>query len=398
MNDHLVRVAHLGADGGAQAEAHGAEAAGGEQLSGIVEVEVLDGPHLMLSHVGGHNGVLGGQAADDLQHLLGGQGIAVPGNGGLPQGEDVFLPLRMAVLGQASVEQLQHPLGRAHDVVVGKHVFVDFRAVNVDLDDLGLAGKGARVQSHPVGEPAAHGDEQVALVAGQVAGLGTVHAHHAGGEGMSAGEAAAAHDGDGHRGVQLFSKLPELLVGPSPDHAAAADQHGLFRLGDHLHQSVDVTQVGLGGLQLVAGGQGPDGGAGAVLIPGDKFIVDLHIGSGDVFQKVNEHRAGTASGCHRKGLTHHIGDGVGIPDQIGGLGDGHGDAGDVHLLEGVLAQQRLRHVAGDEDDRGGVHVGGGDAGGEICGTGAAGGKAHAHLSGGAGVAVGGVGRPLFVGG
>ena len=37
--DHpLVRVAHLGADGGAQAEAHGAEAAGGQELTGIVEM------------------------------------------------------------------------------------------------------------------------------------------------------------------------------------------------------------------------------------------------------------------------------------------------------------------------------------------------------------------------
>ena len=28
------------------------------QLAGIVEVEVLGGPHLMLAHIGGHDGVL----------------------------------------------------------------------------------------------------------------------------------------------------------------------------------------------------------------------------------------------------------------------------------------------------------------------------------------------------
>ncbi len=43
-------------------------------------------------------------------------------------------------------------------------------------------------------------------------------------------------------------------------------------------------------------------------------------------------------------------------------------------------------------------IGGGDAGGQVGGAGAGGGKAHAHLSGGAGVAVGGVGGPLLMSG
>ena len=100
-------------------------------------------------------------------------------------------------------------------MVVGEDVLVNLRAVDVDMDDLGLAGKGVGLEGHPVGEAAAHGDEQVALVTGHVGGLGAVHAHHAGGEGVRAGEAAAAHDGDGHRGVQLLGKLPELPVRPA---------------------------------------------------------------------------------------------------------------------------------------------------------------------------------------
>ena len=217
MDHHLVWIAHLGPDGRPQAEAHGAEAAGGEELAGVVEVEVLNGPHLMLAHVGGHDGVLRGQFADGLQHLLGGEGLALPGDGGLPQGEDVLLPGRVAVLGQALVEQGQHPLGIADDVVVGENVLVDLRPVDVDVDDSGLAGEGVGLEGHPVGEPAAHGDEQVALVAGHIAGLGAVHADHAGGEGVPPGKAASAHHGDGHRGVQLLGELLKLLVGPPPD-------------------------------------------------------------------------------------------------------------------------------------------------------------------------------------
>ena len=43
-------------------------------------------------------------------------------------------------------------------------------------------------------------------------------------------------------------------------------------------------------------------------------------------------------------------------------------------------------------------MGGGDAGGQVGGAGAGGGEAHTHLSGGAGIAVCGVGGALLVGG
>ena len=302
------------------------------------------------------------------------------------------------VLGDPLVEQFQHPFGGADDVVVGEDVLVDLRTVDIDLDDLRLAGKGGRVQSHPVREAAAHGDEQVALVTGGVGGLGAVHPHHAGGEGVRTGEAAAPHDGDGHGAVQLLGKLPELPVRPPADHAAAAHEQRPLGLGDHLHQLVDIPQVRLRRLEAVAQVQLPDAAAGAVLLPGDELIVDHSGGEGDVLQKVDEHRAGPASGSHGKGLTHHVGDGLGVPDQIGGLGDGHGDAGDVHLLESVLAQGLLSDIAGDEDHRRGIHIGGGDAGGEIGGPGARGSEAHPHLAGGSGIAIGGVGGPLLVGG
>ena len=39
------------------------------------------------------------------------------------------------------------------------------------------------------------------------------------------------------------------------------------------------------------------------------------------------------------------------------LGDAHRDAGDVALLEGVGADGRGRDLAGDDDERRGVHVG-----------------------------------------
>ena len=56
----------------------------------------------------------------------------------------------------------------------------------------------------------------------------------------------------------------------------------------------------------------------------------------------------------------------------------------------------LRDVAGDADDGNGVEHGGGDAGDEIGGAGAAGGDGHADLARGARVAVGHVRCALLV--
>ena len=88
----------------------------------------------------------------------------------------------------------------------------------------------------------------------------------------------------------------------------------------HIHQLVDISQVGLRRLQTVVHRQFPDAVGGAVLGPGDELIVDHGVEEGDILQKVDEHRAGPAGGRHGKRLTHHVGDGLGIPDQIGGLG------------------------------------------------------------------------------
>ena len=80
------------------------------------------------------------------------------------------------------------------------------------------------------------------------------------------------------------------------------------------------------------------------------------------------------------------------------LGDGEGDTGDVDLLEGVGADLRAGHVPGDGHQGHGVQKGGGDARDQVGSPGAAGGDDHPGPPRGAGVAVGGVGRALLVGG
>ena len=131
-----------------------------------------------------------GDVLDGLQDLVGVEDVVLFQRDLLLR-EHPLLPLGVVVGGQLGVEQLQHPAGVADDVVVGDHVLVDLRPVNVDVDDFGVGGKGGGIGGHPVGEPAADGDEQIALVAGVVGGVGAVHADHAGEQGVVARAGAA---------------------------------------------------------------------------------------------------------------------------------------------------------------------------------------------------------------
>ena len=82
--------------------------------------------------------------------------------------------------------------------------------------------------------------------------------------------------------------------------------------------------------------------------------------------------------------------------QIIVLRDRHGDAGDVDLLERILAQDGGGNLARDRDQRRAVHPGVGDGRHQIGRARTAGGHADADLAGSAGVPLGGVARTLFV--
>jgi len=78
------------------------------------------------------------------------------------------------------------------------------------------------------------------------------------------------------------------------------------------------------------------------------------------------------------------------------LGDWHGDADDVGLLEGVRSHRGGEDLAGDREQRDRVHVGVRYGGDQVGGAGAAGGDGDADAAGRGGIALGRVAGALFV--
>lgn len=68
------------------------------------------------------------------------------------------------------------------------------------------------------------------------------------------------------------------------------------------------------------------------------------------------------------------------------LGDRHGNTDDIRLLEGVRADKRGAHLAGDGHHGNGVHLGVHEGGHQVGCAGAGGGDTHADLAGRHGVA------------
>src|SRR5699024_5169446 len=188
--------------------------------------------------------------------------------------------------------------------------------------------------------------------------VGAVHTHHAGEQGVVAGTGAAAHDGGAHWGVQGLNKLAELGYGaPGADDAASHQHHGAFCLGNQVQQLLDVPVVRLRRAQVTAGTPHQVGQAAVVGVLGHGQVLVVRRGGGDVLGDIHQYRAGTAGTGDGEGLPDDIGQLTHVLDQVVAFGDGHGDTGDVHLLEGVLADEVLADVAGDEHHRGGVVVG-----------------------------------------
>lgn len=115
-----------------------------------------------------------------------------------------------------------------------------------------------------------------------------------------------------------------------------------------------------------------------------------------VLRNVNQHRAGAAAAGNCEGFAHYVRQLIHRAHQIVALRNRHRDASDVHLLEGILAQQGRADVAGDADNRRGIHIRRGNAGDKVGAAGTGCGEAYADAPSRTCVAIRRVTRALLV--
>ncbi len=136
--------------------------------------------------------------------------------------------------------------------------------------------------------------------------------------------------------------------------------------------------------------------AGEVQLVDRRRPVPLHGRIGDVLGQVDQDGTRPTRCRHVEGGRHDPRDFCRVLDQPIVLGDAHGDARDVALLEGVGPDGARRDLTRHHDERGRVHVGVGQRCHDVRGTGAAGDHRHPRLAGDHRVPLGHVSGALLV--
>ncbi len=362
------------------------------------EAGVAGEPHLVLADVGDVGRRVLGQLADPLDHVIGGQDAVAPGARavpaarlalGLPGGQllEVLGPLLDRGGLDHRGERPQDAPGVAHDRDLDRDVLADLGRVDVDMDDPGIRRVGPHVAGDPVVEAHPDRDQQVGRLDRPVDVLPAVHAHVAVGERMALVDRADPEQGPGDRDAGLLGERDEIVPGLGVEDAMAGQDHRPLGLGDLGGGHLELARVAVE-VRPEAGQAGEHLGLGRVLRRG--LLLEGVLGDVDV------DRTGPAGPGDVECLGEDAGQVVGVADQVVVLGHRQGDAVDVDLLEGVLAEQRAGDVAGDRHDRDRIEEGGAEPGDEVRGARARGAQADAHLPGDPRIAVGRVGAALLM--
>ena len=388
-----VGKGQLRADGRRESVAHGSEPARREQSARLAVCVELCGPHLVLAHFGGDDGLAPRNLENLFHHLLRfdplpGLSVAQGMNGAhFRQGGVPFFVLGGPVHAGNPVRFLDEPLkpqfAVGHDGYVHHHVLADGRGIDVDMDDPGSGGEGADPARDPVVKAGAHGNEHVAAVHGHVGRIGAVHAEHAEPQGMVAGKSPKPHQRGGHRALTEFRQADQFGGAVGRDDAPSGVNGRPFGLGDEFSGLAQLLAVGAV--------------VGIVAADVDGLGIGKFRGRGDhVLGQVDEDGARPPRPCYIEGLFDGRGQLRHILHQIVVLGARTGDAHDIGFLKGVVADEMRGHLAGDHDQRNGVHVGRGDTGHGIGRSGTGSHQAYAHLARCPGITVGRMHGGLFV--
>ena len=213
----------------------------------------------------------------------------------------------------------------------------------------------------------------------QVGFVGAVHAEHAEELRIRGGVGAEPHDRAGDRVAGGAHQLGQQPARPHAgvDDPAAGVEHRPPRRGDEVDGGRDARRVALDAR--------PVGAVAARLRRRVAAGRELH-----VLGQVDHHRPRAAGARDVERLVDDAAEVVGLAHEVVVLGAGAGDADGVGFLEGVVADEVGRDLAGQAHDRDRVHHRVGQPGDRVGGAGPRGHQQHPDLAGRARIALGGV--------
>ena len=246
----------------------------------------------------------------------------------LPLGDLIF---PVAVFGRRDCGQkfCEDSVYVTDEAAVRRNVFADFTWVDVNVNDGRTSGELFGVECDPIAEACSNSNDNICLVYGFVGGKAAVHADHTKVERIIVCKNTGSHNSVACRNVCGMNEGCKLFGCSAAHNAASKVDDRTFGTVDDLCRMQDVLLYGHRRFRNLDR-SGP---------------FKLCFCGGDILGDVNEYRTAAAG----------TGDPESVPEDVCKLGyithykvvfsDGHGDAGDVHLLEAVTTDQTGSDIA-----------------------------------------------------
>ena len=362
VNHQRFGMSRLNPHGCGKPEAHGAKTGTAQPATGAIKLIELSGPHLMLSDADRDVGVkmfrLSPQFLDrilrnnEIAAVFDSQWILLlPCIDGLPP----RVNLGDILIGDHRIQSLQDFFDVRHDTDVGNLVLIQFRRINIDVNDLAMLGKLAQFSRHAIVKPHAKREQQVGLINRIIRIDGAVHPEHVQRLVIIARKTADPHDRGGHRDIRLPSKFGEFFTGIRLNDAATRVENRLLRLANHLEDRTNLIGMDATNFRVIARQI-----HFRIIINIARHQIQL-----DILRNIDQHWAGSSRSCNVKRLFDDPGNIFGLRHQIVMLGDGPTNFDHRGFLKRITPNQVSGDLCRDRDQRNAVHLRIGDRGYQI---------------------------------
>ena len=370
--DGLFRFRQLRAHSGRQTESHGTEAAGGDELVGVLDFEMLRGEHLVLSDIGGTEIVFPFEQWIQCLNEEGSGILSVVFVHRRP-GEDLIPPCGNVMRRGASFEHIDDGAHVTCDMNAAIYVFMEFSGVDIDMDDgLALAVRHA-VARFSVIETAAQCKNDIRFGKRAVCTFMSVKTGHAKVLLAVGADAAEPHEGARAGEIQFLREMHGFILGTGNGDAAAHEHDRAFGFAEGIDGKINTH--GIGGFRREGR---------------ELFSLVLDHGFLHIIRYIDQYRPRTSASGDLEGKMHGLFQLFRLIHKEILLRDRHSDAADVDFLKGIVSDGAALHLTGDGDDRDRVEESIRESGDEVRRPRAGGRAADTDSTARSGIAVGSV--------
>ena len=217
------------------------------------------------------------------------------------------------------------------------------------MNDLGVWREGVYLAGDAVIETCAKSNQQIRVSDSHIGVIGAVHTEHSQRERVPRRETGHTHQGRRNRGLKSFRQLHQFSVSISQSRTTTNVEHGLLGREHHLDSFFDHAHVA----------------AESGFVAAQFNLVGIfEFGRGhlDILGQIDDHRTGPTGPGNVEGLFDDAGQVLDVFDQVVMLGDRPGDADEVRLLEGIIANQTRWDLAGNDNHWNRIHISIGNSG------------------------------------